>query len=169
MAIESASSPRPGHLILSLQRKSLILIVAPVDPIDITRWADYGDLGGGYEYHRGNVGLFSGGGTEPGIICSMEPDLKVVVERLHRCEAMFIEEVFVVERFGVEVVWSGCVSVFDLKGHPKAVRAYAWSSPMGGSKKRRHRSVLHVPPVDSPQAAVRASIAQDRRVREPGW
>ena len=33
--------------------------------------------------------------------------------------------------------WEGVVHVFNLEGHPKATRAYAWSSPMEGSDKRR--------------------------------
>jgi hypothetical protein len=40
-------------------------------------------------------------------------------------------------------VWEGMVHVFDLEGHPKATRAYAWSSPIEGSTKRRLFAVLH--------------------------
>jgi hypothetical protein len=103
------------------------------------------------------------------MIDSVDPELKIVVERLYHCEATFAGEVLVVEKFGDSVVWSGSVSVFDLKGHPKATRAYAWSSPMAGSRRHRYRTVLNIPPVDSPEAAVRASIAQDRKAREPRW
>jgi hypothetical protein len=93
----------------------------------------------------------------------MDPDLKTAVERLHDCKASFIEDVVVVEKFGDQTVWSGTVSVYALEGHPKAVRAYAWSSPIEGSTKRRYYAVLHIPPVDSPEKAVRASIVQDQR------
>jgi len=56
------------------------------------------------------------------------------------------------------------VHVFDLAGHPTATRAYAWSSPIEGSTKRRFFAVLHQPPIDSPQAAVRAAtIAEHKR------
>jgi hypothetical protein len=55
------------------------------------------------------------------------------------------------------------VHVFDLEGHPKASRAYAWSSPMEGSDKRRFFAVLHQPPVTSPVEAVRAAIVQEHR------
>jgi hypothetical protein len=48
--------------------------------------------------------------------------------------------------------------VFELEGHPSATRAYAWSSPIEGSTKRRVYAVLHVPPVSSPADAVRAAI-----------
>jgi hypothetical protein len=93
----------------------------------------------------------------------MDSDLKTAVERLHDCKASFIEDVVVVEKFGDKTVWSGTVSVFDIQGHPKATRAYAWSSPIEGSTKRRYYAVLHIPPVDSPERAVRASIVQDRK------
>jgi hypothetical protein len=69
--------------------------------------------------------------------------------------------VIVIEKFGSETVWEGAVSVFAIKGHDKANRCYAWTSPIEGSKKRRFYAVLNIPPVDSPQKAVRASIIQD--------
>jgi hypothetical protein len=42
------------------------------------------------------------------------------------------------------------VPVFKVNGHPKAHKAYAWSSPIEGSDKRRFFAVLHLPPVTSP-------------------
>jgi hypothetical protein len=91
----------------------------------------------------------------------MDPELKTAVERLHSCTASFVEDVVVIEKFGKETIWRGTVSVYDIKGHPKATRAYAWSSPIEGSTKRRYYAVLHIPPVDAPEKAVRASIVQD--------
>jgi hypothetical protein len=87
--------------------------------------------------------------------------LQDAIEQLHYCTAHFIESVPIMETFQNEMVWEGIVSVFDLEGHPKANKCYAWSSPIEGSKKRRFYAVLHVPPVDSPQKAVRASIVRD--------
>jgi hypothetical protein len=55
------------------------------------------------------------------------------------------------------------VRVFDISGRSDAQRAYAWSSPVEGSNKRKFFAVLHVPPVDSPLAAVRAAIVAERR------
>lgn len=91
-------------------------------------------------------------------------DIKQAVERLHNCKASHIENVAVVEKFGTETVWKGIVQVFKIEGHPKAAKCYAWSSPIEGSTKRRYYAVLHVPPIDSPEKAVRASIVQDRKV-----
>ena len=53
--------------------------------------------------------------------------------------------------------------MFDLEGHPKATRAYAWSSPIEGSDRRRFYAVLHVPPITSAQDAVRAAIVAEHR------
>jgi hypothetical protein len=91
----------------------------------------------------------------------MSEDLKQVVEKMHGCQASFLEDVVVVEKFGEKTVWSGMISVFTLTGHPQAKKCYAWSSPIEGSTKRRYYAVLHIPPIDSPEKAVRASIVHD--------
>jgi hypothetical protein len=93
----------------------------------------------------------------------MDPELKTAVERLHNCSASFIEDVVVLEKFGDKTVWSGTVSVFNINGHPQATKAYAWSSPIEGSTKRRYYAVLHIAPVDSPEKAVRAAIVTEHR------
>jgi hypothetical protein len=67
------------------------------------------------------------------------------------------------EAFEGQLVWEGLVHVFELKGHPTATRAYAWSSPIEGSTKRRFYAVLHVPPISSPADAVRAAIVEEYR------
>jgi hypothetical protein len=90
-------------------------------------------------------------------------ELKEAVEQLHKCDAQFIETVPVFETFQNKTVWEGTVFVFNIKGHPQATKAYAWSSPIEGSTKRRYYAVLHIPPVDSPEKAVRASIVQDHK------
>lgn len=64
-----------------------------------------------------------------------------------------------------ESVWEGVVHVFDLEGHPQATRAYAWSSPVEGSTKRRFFAALHIPPITSPLDAVRAAIVAEQRGR----
>ena len=67
------------------------------------------------------------------------------------------------EVFEGKVVWDGIVYVFDLEGHPKATRAYAWSSPIENSDKRRFYAVLHLGGIRSPLDAVRAAIVGERR------
>ena len=51
----------------------------------------------------------------------------------------------------------------DLVGHPTATRAYAWSSPIEGSTKRRFFAVLHTNRINSPIEAVRAAIVAEQR------
>ena len=91
--------------------------------------------------------------------------LRKTVELMHGGKAMFVQFVPVRETFGGDTVWEGAVHVFDLVGHPTATRAYAWSSPIEGNPKRRYFAMLHLPAVDSPQAAVRAAIAAEQRGR----
>ena len=63
------------------------------------------------------------------------------------------------ETFRGKVVWDGQVEVFDLEGHPKAKRCYAWSHQEGDKEtERRYVAVLGLPPVNSPLDAVRAAI-----------
>ncbi len=87
-------------------------------------------------------------------------ELQKAVQQFYGCKANFIEETEVVEVFQGQTVWEGTVSVFNVD-HPQASKAYAWSSPIEGSTKRRYYAVLGVPPIDSPEKAVRASIVQD--------
>jgi hypothetical protein len=93
----------------------------------------------------------------------MNDDLKRIVEQLHGCPASLVEDVVVVEKFGEKTVWSGMISVFALTGHPQAEKCYAWSSPIEGSTKRRYYAILHIPPIDSPEKAIRASIVHDHK------
>lgn len=90
-------------------------------------------------------------------------DLRRAVEGSHACHDSHRETVQVREDFKGQTVWDGVIHVFDLEGHPKAQLAYAWSSPVEGSDRRKFYAVLHIPPVDSPEAAIRAAIVADHR------
>jgi hypothetical protein len=65
------------------------------------------------------------------------------VENMHGGTATLAQSVPVRETFDGATVWEGVVHIFDLVGYPKATRAYAWSSPIEGSTKRRFFAVLH--------------------------
>jgi hypothetical protein len=92
-----------------------------------------------------------------------ECQLKEAVEAQHGGRAKLARSVPVRETFKGESVWEGIVHVFDLEGHPKATRAYAWSSPIEGSDNRRFFAVLHMGVIKSPVDAVRAAIVAERR------
>ena len=91
--------------------------------------------------------------------------LKQAVEQMHYCSARPVQSIPVRLTHEGAVVWEGAVHVFELSGHPKARKAYVWSSPIKGSDKRQFFAGLHLPPVTSPLAAVRTAIAAERRGR----
>ncbi len=85
------------------------------------------------------------------------------IESQHGGSATFTQSVPVRETYKGQPVWDGVVHVFDLANHPKATRAYAWSSPIEGSTKRRFFAVLHMGAIKSPAAAVRAAIVAEHK------
>jgi len=88
------------------------------------------------------------------------------ISQLHNCGVVYRETVPVHEIFQGQTVWKGEVEVFDLAGHPKANRAYAWSRRDGvKDETERYVTVLELPPVASPLTAVRASIMADAKKR----
>src|SRR5688572_17916155 len=93
-------------------------------------------------------------------------ELKNTVERLHGGTATHVETVPVKEEFHGKTLWQGDVEVFDLTGNKLATRAYAWMHSLDDTKAKRHVAVLHVPPVDSPQAAVKAVIVYEYRQQQ---
>jgi hypothetical protein len=89
--------------------------------------------------------------------------LKVAIESQHGGTATFIQSVLVREAFRQDTVWQGIVSIFELTGHPSAIRAYAWSSPVEGTDSRRVYAVLHTRQISSPVRAVRAAMVAEHR------
>lgn len=92
-------------------------------------------------------------------------ELRDVIRKLHGVEATHIKSVPIKEVFQGKTVWEGIVEVFELHGHAKATHAYAWAHD-GKHPKKSSVAVLHVPPITSPVAAVRAAIAQEFRSLE---
>ena len=90
-------------------------------------------------------------------------DLKNAIESQHGGSATLRHAMTVLETFEGQLVWEGVVHVFDLDSHPNATRAYAWSSPIEGSTKRRYFAVLHLGGIRSPEDAVRAAIVAEHR------
>jgi hypothetical protein len=91
-------------------------------------------------------------------------ELQGVIHNLHGVKARHLESVPVTEKFQGKTVWDGVVEVFDLTGHPKTDKVYAWIHATDDPKRpKRHVTVLHIPPVVSPQTAVQAVIVQEFR------
>jgi hypothetical protein len=88
--------------------------------------------------------------------------LQVAIQRLHNCGANYRETVPVEEVFQGRTIWQGEVEVFDLYGHPKAKVGYGWSHREGKDDKgERFVTVLQIPPVTSPETAVKVAIAAE--------
>jgi hypothetical protein len=92
-----------------------------------------------------------------------EQQLKHAVESQHGGTATFARSVIVHETHEGQTVWNGAVQVYNLAGHPNATRAYAWSSSIEGSVKRRFFAVLHTGLITGPAEAVRAAIVEEAR------
>jgi hypothetical protein len=85
---------------------------------------------------------------------------------MHGSDATHLESVQVKEVFQGSTVWEGIVEVFELHGHAKAAKVYAWSHDTNDpDKPRRHVTVLHLGPITSAVEAVRAAIIQEHRSR----
>lgn len=95
-------------------------------------------------------------------------ELQKAIRDLHGCDATHVETVPVAETFRGETVWQGRVEVFNIRGHPQAKRAYAWAHASGKDDKgKRFVAVLELPPVQSPETAVKAAImAEIKSARE---
>ena len=94
-------------------------------------------------------------------------ELQRAVEACHDCKASHDSSVTVREVFKDEVAWEGVVEVFHVFGHAKASRCYAWGypDPKGRPGDIEAVTVLEIPPVTSPQTAVKAAIVSEARRR----
>jgi hypothetical protein len=87
--------------------------------------------------------------------------LQQVIFHLHKADSTWVESVPVHEVFQGKTVWQGDVEVFDLRNHPKAKRAYAWSYRADNDEK--FTAVLEIPPVVDALTAVRVSIVAESK------
>jgi hypothetical protein len=78
------------------------------------------------------------------------------------CGAIWRETMPVHEVFQGKTVWQDNVEVFDLHGHAKAKRAYAWSHREGKNDEgERFFTALEIAPVESAVTAVRVQNVKD--------
>ncbi len=90
--------------------------------------------------------------------------LQDAIQRLHGCASSYLETVPVEEVFRGKTVWAGEVQVFEIIGHPKAKRCYAWNHLHGAKdEKTRFVTVLEIPPVKDARTAVQAAIVSEAR------
>jgi hypothetical protein len=87
--------------------------------------------------------------------------LKDAIRATHGCESLHVKSVAVKEVFEGQTARETKVEVFDLVGHREAKRAYAWSYRVGDQNKTF--AILQIPPVDSPESAVKVVMASKAR------
>lgn len=91
--------------------------------------------------------------------------LKKAIRDLHGVGATWVATTPVHEVFNGQTVWMGDVEMFILTGHPKTDTCYAWSYFEGeNNETEQFVAVLKIPPVESPEAAVK--VAMGHAVRE---
>ena len=88
--------------------------------------------------------------------------LEGLIRARYDCDATHVASEPVHEVFEGLTAWQGTVEVFELIGHSKAKRAYAWQY-QDDDKQTKTVVVLEIPPVDSPQTAVKVAIAANAR------
>jgi hypothetical protein len=102
-----------------------------------------------------------------GIMAYLE-DLRDMISQVHGADAAHVESVPVKKTLHGKTVWEGIVEVFDLRGHPAASRAYAWTHHTDDPNNPvRHVTILHLHPIQSAQDAVNAAIIPASRNPEP--
>lgn len=90
--------------------------------------------------------------------------LKKAIKATHGCEALYVQTVPVTETFRGKIAWEGNVEVFVAIDHPKAKICYAWGYPDKGAWEIT--AVLEIPPVKSPQMAVKVAIAAHAKAQK---
>lgn len=84
--------------------------------------------------------------------------LQKAIRATHGCESNHLATTPVVEEFAGRLAWQGDVEEFELVGHPKAQRCFAWGYDEKGTF--RATAVLKIPPATSPKMAVRVVSPQ---------
>ncbi len=96
--------------------------------------------------------------------------LQNAIQYLYHCDSKHVGTIAVTERFlafGCDTLWQGEVEVFEISGHAKARRAYAWLHRVEGEQRQlRYVAVLEVEPITSAEEAVKAAIAAEFASRD---
>jgi hypothetical protein len=89
--------------------------------------------------------------------------LKLTIEHLHNCSAIWRATVPVREVFIEKTIWEGNVEVFDLDSHPKAKRCYGWTH----GEPEEFITILELPPVTDAHSAVKVGVSyQIKKVKK---
>lgn len=86
-----------------------------------------------------------------------------VIQAQHGVASTFVKSVQVHRAGNSKTGWDGVVHVFDLKNHPEARQAFAWSSHIAGGRQPRFFAVLRTARIITPMQAVKAASAAIRK------
>lgn len=89
-------------------------------------------------------------------------ELRKAIRAVHGLDAKHVITTPVTEVFNQQIAWKGDVEVFEV-AHPKAKHCYAWGVRRDDDKGWDVTAVLGVPPVVTPELAVKAAIAAHAR------
>src|SRR5689334_20850184 len=85
--------------------------------------------------------------------------LRDVVKHFYGCAAFHWRTARVCHVLRDQIIFNHQVEVFKLKDHPKAEFCYAWAYE-GESGETHYIALLDMPPVTSPERAVRLALAK---------
>lgn len=94
-------------------------------------------------------------------------ELRKAIKAVHGCDASHVQSAPVKEIFRGETAWEGSVEVFNVSGHARAKQCFAWGVRREDDKGWDVTAVLAIPPVTTPELAVKAAIAAHARQASP--
>jgi hypothetical protein len=80
--------------------------------------------------------------------------LQTAIHRLHNCAAVWRGSLPVHDTFQGKTVWKVEVECFELSGHSKAKKCYAWSQ----EEPEKIMTMLELPPVISADGAIKVGV-----------
>jgi hypothetical protein len=92
-------------------------------------------------------------------VTNYHAELARVIEATHGLHAIHLETKRVKDVFDGEVAWEGEVEIFAVTGHAVAKQCFAWGFRREGGQGWDMTTILSVPPVTTPELAVKAAIA----------
>jgi hypothetical protein len=94
-------------------------------------------------------------------------ELRKAIKATHGCDAAHQDRVPVCEVLKGKTAWEGEVEIFVIAGHTTAHRCFAWGVRRGDDKGWDVTAVLSVPPIATPQLAVKTAIVAHARQAKP--
>jgi hypothetical protein len=89
-------------------------------------------------------------------------EFRMAIRQTLDCEVEDVAEVVHVRLARADgKAWEGTVHIFEIRGHPKATRCYAWPDRIDG-RTLLIRTILHSEKICSPEKAVASTMKRSR-------